>query len=136
MKTTLFEDWTMSNWQFLVTSTAFVLVALPAFGQSEDELEVTMEVMDTLSDLDGDLNEMRGPRAAMRPSEHADESAEERDQRLNAEAEVALAKQFAGIEDDFEYDDVNNDFETAINAQDDYERSEEVDTDELVEALP
>lgn len=126
----------MSNWQFLVTAIAITWLALPVFGQTEDELEVTMEVMDTLSDLDGDLNEMRGSRASVRTDEQADESAEERDQRLNAEAEAALAKQFAGIEDDFEYDDVNNDFDTAINAQDDYERSEEVDTDELVESLP
>ncbi|MEQ8207722.1 MAG: hypothetical protein RIA65_16225 [Woeseia sp.] len=126
----------MNNWQFLVTSTAIALVASPVLGQTEDELEVTMEVMDTLSDLDRDLNEIRGPRASAEPADQADESAEERDQRLNAEAEVALARQFAGIEDDFEYDDVNNDFETAIDAQDDYERSEEVDTDELVESLP
>lgn len=126
----------MRNLEFLLTATVIALVALPVLAQTEDELEVTMEVVDSLSDLDGDLRQMRGPRAAARPPGNADESPEERDQRLNAEAEAELAKKFAGIEDDFEHDDLNTDFETPINAQDDYESSEEVDTDELEEALP
>lgn len=115
-----------------------LLTGLPAAAQ--DELEVTMEVIDDLEGIE-EIVRMRGPEPDARIV--ADEGAEE--DLFNEQFEEAsrlarqgfggeeLAAQFdEAIEDDFEHDDRDEDMEeTFEDERDDLEDGEDVDQDEF-----
>lgn len=113
----------------LVTGTAMVLLAFSSAAQDADDLEVTMEVLDDVADLEGDIGSRRVRDDELVP----DDDAEARDAALNAAAEEALVKKFAGIEDDFEHDDVNDDFDADIHDDDDFDADDKIDLDRIDE---
>lgn len=128
----------------LTTAIALLALASGMPAMAQDELEVTMEVID---DLDGieEIVRMRGPEPESRIV--ADEGAEE--DLFNEQFEEAsrLARQgFGGeelaaqfdeeIEDDFEFDDRDEDMEeTFEDERDDLEDGEDVDQDEFDEVI-
>ena len=131
----------MKYFQTLLVSTALSLLALgPAAAQSDNELEVTMEVIDDLEGIE-DIVRMRGPVAEDRIV--ADEGAEEDLFGDQYEEASRLASQgFGGeefaaqfeenIEDDFEYDDRDEDMDESFeDERDDLEDGENVDQDEF-----
>jgi len=108
-----------------LASLALAATALsPALADEEDELEVTMQVLDDVADLDEDFTRRRGPV----PAEPVDEEA------AAAEALAAAEAQFAGIRDDFEHDDVDDDIDQDLDDEDDFAEHEEVDLNVYDEA--
>lgn len=97
--------------------------APPSAAQQDDELEVTMEVLDELGDLDRQLPEMRGPRR----DGDAGEPGEEGDAAGGEAASAADEPPVFG--DDFEHDDGNDEFDDDLLEEGDFEDGEEVDDD-------
>lgn len=125
------------------TIAIFALAAgVPAVAQ--DELEVTMEVIDDLEGIE-EIVRMRGPDPDSRIV--ADEGADEDlfDEQYEEASRLArqgfggeeLAAQFdEAIEDDFEHDDRDEDMEeTFEDERDDLEDGEDVDQDEFDEVM-
>lgn len=138
----------MKHLRELALGIALAALTFSPVTQADDELDVTMEVMDDLADFGDDINEMRGPiadgDALFVGDEHDDDDFDDDDERNDSDvggssnsdmssADEELLKEFEGIEDDFEYDDVNDDFDDDIDEQDDYDEDEEVDDDEFEE---
>ena len=138
----------MNKLREVALGVALALLCCSATAVADDELDVTMEVMDDLADLGNDINEMRGPLASdidlfvddSRDDGDFDEDDEERDDGDRGSQgndfdsdDEELVKEFEGIEDDFEHDDVNDDFDDDIDEEDDYDEDEEVDDDEFDE---
>lgn len=89
----------------------------PALADAEDELEVTMQVLDDVEDLDENFTRPRDPV----PAEPVDHEA------AAAEALAAAEAEFAAIGDDFEHDDVDDDIDEDLDDEDDFAEHEEVD---------
>lgn len=119
----------------LTLATALTLLALsPVALADDDELEVTMEIMVNEDDLNDDINEMRGP-GEEEFEDDGDDETDADDLALNEEERERLEAEFAGIEDDFEHDDVDEDQDADIDEEDDFEEDETVDDDEFEEDL-
>lgn len=101
-----------------LASLALAAAALPpALADEEDELEVTLQVLDDVADLDENFTRLRRPA----PAEPVGEEA------VAAEALAAAEAEFAGIRDDFEHDDVDDDIDEDLDDEDDFAEYEEVD---------
>ena len=115
---------------FLAAVVMSCLSLLPLTASADDELEVTMEVIDDLSDVDGDFVEMRGPDFDEDPLEEAndEEAGDEIDEDLLAEFDEEIL-------DDFEHDDAGDEFFAADFDEDaeDLDEGEDVDIDEFDE---
>jgi hypothetical protein len=122
---------------FLATLVLTGLALSPAAARADDldDLEVTMEVFDDLSDLDGEIARMDGP-------DHDDVEAGEDDfeeemddddaedgSGAGSEVEFADEDNIGALEDDFE-EDADFDDESELNEEDDFEEDEGEDLDE------
>lgn len=116
-----------SRWTGLLLAGALLPLAAPLAADESDELEVTMEVVDSEADLAEGINELPGPAEALASA--GDELTEEQLEALLAEQEA----EFAGIEDDFEHDDVNADFDDGLQDEGNFEEDEEVDDEPLAD---
>jgi len=103
--------------KIILIGLASLALAAPALADDEDELEVTMQVLDDVGDLEDDFTRGRRPV----PAEPVDEEA------AAAEALAAAEAEFAGIRDDFEHDDVDDDIDEDLDDEDDFGEHEEVD---------
>lgn len=92
----------------------------PALGDANQDLEVTMEVIDNISQLDGVVAEMPGPEVG--------EFDEERDEQSREERSSEQSSRKDGSPDPFEYDDMDDEaHQRALQSEDDFEESEDVD---------
>lgn len=122
----------MNKFYLLVCSVALTFLAMfPATAAANDKLEVTMEVFDDVSELDGDLTEMQGP-----DGEHEQDDLRAGEEDRDGEGEdvadwrkedfVADASQH----DDFEHDDKKDgDGVRELESESDFEEGEDVDDD-------
>ena len=122
----------MKGFRLLIASTAMTCLTFgPLTALADDELEVTMEVIDDLSDIDDEIVEMRGP--------SGDEDGLEDELELVADADDDIsAEEFADdfdeeIEDGFEHDDGLDEIDDDFEADDDLEEGEDVDEDRFDE---
>lgn len=115
---------------FALLAAAF---ALPAAHAEEEDLDVTMQVLDDLAQVEEGIAEMRGPEEDLvieDPDEVAAREAESGETEVEAAAREAAEREFAGIRDDFEHDDVDqSDVEEGLDDEDDFAVDEEVDAD-------
>ena len=125
------QEHDMKKFAPIVTGIVMVLLALAPAAHGGDELEGTMEVLDSLSDLQGDFSAIRGSGKGSSADSQYDDDAAARDEALNAAAEEALVRKFTGIEDDFEHDDVNNDFDEDIDDDDNFDDDDKIDYDRI-----
>jgi hypothetical protein len=110
---------------FSAAGSVLCLLALFSTAAADDELEVTMEIIEDLDDLEG-IREMRGPT----PDNAIDDA-------RDADGDVPEAAYDPGMEegdrdgfgDDFEHDDVNDDMNDGLDREGDFEESEQVDDD-------
>ena len=93
---------------------------LAALAAADQDLEVTMEVIDNVSQLDGVISEMPGPRLG--------EFDEERDERPPGDSPAAQLTRDDGSPDPFEHDDMDDEaHERAMQSEGDFEEGEDVD---------
>ena len=93
---------------------------LAALAAADQDLEVTMEVIDNISQLDGVVSEMPGPKLG--------EFDEEQDERSRGDSPAAQFARDDGSPDPFEYDDMDDEaHERAMQSEGDFEEGEDVD---------
>ena len=134
----------MKGLRLILAGAALAALAWTPASHADDELEVTLQVLDDLSDLDGGIIEMPGPGDEFREDdfetgddedgtgEFGEDGAEmrEEDPQIRDFIEVDESE-FGGIEDDFEHDDVDTDIEDDLDEEDDFEEEEDVFDDDF-----
>ena len=139
-----------------VTIASLVITFLglfPAAALADDELDVTMEVLDSVADIDGDVIVMRGPdgedgisddgefdgesdgEADGRDSDERESDETEGDDEISDEEVNAFFEEEAAREDEFEGDrnfQSEDDNENLGNV-DDFEEGEDIDSEEFQE---
>lgn len=130
------------TWTLFVSLTCLALSPAAALA-ADDELEVTMEVIDDLASIDGQIVRMQGPEDGGRTSDEGvagdgfdieDDDAQDVDADRNVDESDFLDDFGEELSDDFEHDDngeglADLDFES----NDDLEEGEDVDDDRFDE---
>ena len=127
----------MKGIHILIASMAASALALaPTAARADDELEVTMEVVDDLEGLEEEIARMDGP-GDNRIEEDLPESEDGDD-----EDDRGILDQFEEMDGEFDIEDDNDGFEfeneeeeadEEFDAEDDFEEGEDVDDDEFDE---
>ena len=137
----------MKQLNLLMASLAVTCFALyPAASLADEELDVTIEVFDDLSEVDGDFTEMRGPEndrelADLDARSNREDEQEVRDSlrdemRTEEDRDDVVDDELVAVESDgdgFEHDEGSHDEVRELVAEDDFEENEDVHSDEFVE---
>ena len=113
--------------QSLLTLLAVLLTGTAPAQESLEELEVTLRVVENAADLEGGAARTTGTDDRVEIVGDDEDPAAD-DDAGDEQAPNPLEAVFADIEDDFEYDDVDEDnLEEDLDNEDDFEQEEEVD---------
>ena len=134
----------MKQFKILAASIALTMFGLcPALVLADDELDVTMEVLDSVADIDGEVLEMRGPDGDDFADSNDGESDDGESDGEGAGLELAEARNEAGAtangffeeeqarESDFEGDSDfrSDDDEEHFEEESNFDENEEIDDD-------
>ncbi len=129
----------MKGIHVLIASMAASALALsPAIATADDELDITMEVIDDLETLEEEIARMEGPGSNDIEEDFPGEDGEGGDD----EDDRSILDQFEEMDGEFDVDDENDGFEfenedeeadREFESEDDFEEGEDVDDDEFDE---
>lgn len=107
---------------FAVSLISTCWLLLPATGRADQDLEVTMEVIDDLAELDGIVSQMPGP--------GSNDFGEDDDRNLRGDDAGERLGEEGGRPDGFEHDDMDeDDADREMTSEDEFEEDEDVDDD-------
>ncbi|MEM9403899.1 MAG: hypothetical protein AAGA44_15610 [Pseudomonadota bacterium] len=124
----------MKGLQLLLASIVATTFAIgPIAANADDELAVTMEVIDDLEGLEADIALMQGPVDNLLEDEISDSDIDDKDDRgiLDQFEDMDGAFDIDNDNDGFEFDDEEKASNEAFDAEDDFEEGEDVDDDEF-----